>query len=214
MDCCSHCAATDRLFGPKAAEDDLRRYRRKGPDPSTRLMLEELRRHPVTGASLLDVGGGIGVLGLEMVAAGVQQVVQVDASAAYLAAAQRQFAERGWGNRHRAVPGDFATLTEPLDASDIVTLHRVVCCYPDYERLLGRAAGCARAALALSYPRDRWYVRAVIALENQWRRITRSAFRAFVHPPTRLAAVLERSGLRRVARRGTAIWVVDLYRRE
>jgi 2-polyprenyl-3-methyl-5-hydroxy-6-metoxy-1,4-benzoquinol methylase len=177
-------------------------------------MLEELRRRPIDGASLLDIGGGIGVLGLEMVAAGARQVVQVDASAAYLAAAQRQFAERGWGDRHRAVPGDFAALTEPPDPADIVTLDRVVCCYPDYERLLARAAGHARGALALSYPRDRWYVRAVIALENLWRRITRSAFRAFVHPPTRLAAVVEGSGLRRVARRGTAIWVVDLYRRE
>ena len=214
MDCSAHCAATDRLFGAKTAEGDLRRYRRKGADRHTRLMLEELRRWPVAGASLLDIGGGIGVLGLELMVSGARQVVQVDASAAYLAATQRQFAERGWSDRLQAVPGDFATLTRQIDPADIVTLDRVVCCYPDYERLLARASGCARTALALSYPRDRWYVRAVIALENLWRRITQDAFRAFVHPPTRLATVLERSGLRRVARRGTAIWVVDLYRRD
>lgn len=177
-------------------------------------MLEELRRWPVAGASLLDIGGGIGVLGLELMVTGARQVVQVDASAAYLAAAQRQFGERGWSNRLQAVPGDFATLTQRVDPADIVTLHRVVCCYPDYERLLARASGCARATLALSYPRDRWYVRAIIALENLWRRIRQDGFRAFVHPPARLAMVLERSGLRRVARRGTAVWVVDLYRLE
>jgi magnesium-protoporphyrin O-methyltransferase len=214
MDCCAHCAATDRLFDAKQADADLRRYRRKGPDPSTRLMLEELRRWPIGGASLLDIGGGIGVLGVELLLAGARHVVQVDASAAYLTAAQRQFVERGWGARLRAVQGDFAGLTEPIEPTDIVTLDRVVCCYPDYERLLGRASRCARTALALSYPRDRWYVRAIIALDNLRRRVTRSAFRAFVHPPGRLATVLERSGLRRVARRGTAIWVVDLYRRE
>jgi magnesium-protoporphyrin O-methyltransferase len=214
MDCSAHCAATDRLFGAKAAEADLRRYRRKGPDPSTRLMLEELRRWPIDGVTLLDIGGGIGVLGLELLAAGARRVVQVEASTASLAAAQRQVVERGWGDRLQAVHGDFAALTEPLDPTDIVTLDRVVCCYPDYERLLARASGCARAALALSYPRDRWYVRVVFALEDLWRRISRSAFRTFVHPSARLAAVLERSGLRRVSRRGTAVWAVDLYRRE
>jgi magnesium-protoporphyrin O-methyltransferase len=176
-------------------------------------MLEELRREPLDGSSLMDIGGGIGVLGLELLAAGARQVVQVDASTSYLAAARRQYAERGWTDRHRGVLGDFATVTEPLEPTDLVTLDRVVCCYPDYERLLARASACARRTLALSYPRDRWYVRAVIALENLWRRVTRDAFRAFVHPPAGIAAVLERAGLRRVARRGTAIWAVEVYRR-
>lgn len=213
MDCCAHCAAAGQVFGPKTAEADLRRYRRKGPDPSTRLILEELRRLPLAGVSLLDVGGGIGVLGLELIAAGVRSVVEVDASPAYLDASRRQFAERGWTDRLRAVPGDFAALIEPLDSAEVVTLDRVVCCYPEYERLLGRASGLARDVLALSYPRDRWYVRAVISLENLWRRITRSAFRAFVHPSAGIAMVLEGSGLQRVACRATAIWAVEVYRR-
>jgi len=213
MNCCAHCGAVETVFGPKAAEDDLRRYRRKGPDPSTRLILEELRRMRLEGASLLDVGGGVGVLGLELVASGARSVVQVDASPAYLAASRRQFADRGWSDRLRAVPGDFATLDEPLDSADFVTLDRVVCCYPAFEQLLGRASSLARDALALSFPRDRWYVRGTIALENLWRRVTRSAFRAFVHSPARIARVLEDAGLQRVARRTTPIWVVEVYRR-
>ena len=213
MECSAHCAATDRLFGAKAAEGDLKRYRRKGPDPSTRLLLEELRRGPLDGVSVMDIGGGIGVLGLELLAAGARQVVQVDASTAYLAAAQRQYAERGWTERHRAVPGDFATIPQVPEPADIVTLDRVVCCYPDYERLLVRASHCARGTLALSYPRNRWYVRAILGLENLWRWIRRDAFRSFVHPTARIAEVLEHAGLRRVARRGTAIWAVDVYRR-
>jgi magnesium-protoporphyrin O-methyltransferase len=213
VDCCAHCVATSELFGPKVAESDLRRYRRKGPNPTTRLILEELRGQPLEGAQLLDVGGGIGVLGLELLAAGFGGVVEVDASPAYLAVAERQFAERGWAQRAVLLAGDFATLTKPPEAADVVALDRVVCCYPDFEALLKRAAGCTRRLLALSYPRDRWYVRWVIALENLWRRITRNSFRSFVHAPTRLAAVLESSALRRIARRGNATWVVDLYQR-
>ena len=214
MDCCAHCAATGLLFSPKVAESDLRRYRRKGPDPTTRLILEELRRQPLEGASLLDVGGGIGVLGLELARAGIRRVVQVDASPAYLAVVRRQFDERGWADRLETVAGDFATFREPPAPADLVTLDRVVCCYPDYGSLLGRAAASARGVLALSYPRDRWYVRAEFALENLWRLILRNAFRSFVHPPARLAAVINGAGLRRVAQRGNAFWAVELYRRE
>jgi magnesium-protoporphyrin O-methyltransferase len=137
----------------------------------------------------------------------------VDASAAYLDAARRQFGERGHADRMRAVLGDFAALAEKPDPADIVTLDRVVCCYPDGEGLLARAATCAGTALAVSYPQSRWYVRAVTGLENVWRRMTGSAFRVFVHPPARLASALEASGLRRVSRRGTLVWVVELYRR-
>ncbi|HEY6195610.1 MAG TPA: class I SAM-dependent methyltransferase [Candidatus Eisenbacteria bacterium] len=213
MDCCAHCAATGELFGPKVAESDLRSYRKKGPKPTTRLILEELRRRPLEGAHLLDVGGGIGVLGLELLAAGFGGVVEVDASPAYLAVARRQFGERGWAERAVLLAGDFAALVTPPEPADVVTLDRVVCCYPDFESLLVRAAGCTRRLLALSYPRDRWYVRWAIALENLWRRITRNAFRSFVHPPARIAAVLERASLRRVARSGNATWVVELYAR-
>jgi magnesium-protoporphyrin O-methyltransferase len=33
-----------------------------------------------------------------------------------------------------------------------MVLHRVMCCYPDYARLLGAAADHARHALVFSYP--------------------------------------------------------------
>ena len=35
---------------------------------------------------------------------------------------------------------DIATMPDEAEAHDIVVLHRVVCCYPDYERLLTAAA--------------------------------------------------------------------------
>lgn len=213
MNCCHDCEDSRSVFGPERAEADLRRYQRKGPDPSTRLILEELRRLPLEGTIVLDVGGGIGVLGLELMAAGTQRVVEVEASNASLKVSQQQFAERGWGDRLHAVLGDFAKLGERTEIADLVTLDRVVCCYPNYEALLGRACGHARRALALSFPRNRWYVRASIMLENLWRRLTGNSFRAFVHSPTRLAAVVEGSGLRRVAQRGTLFWEVEVYHR-
>lgn len=66
--CARYCAA-EAQFDRKVAERDLRRYRRRGPDATTRLILVELRRWPLEGLQLLDVGGGIGVISAELAGA-------------------------------------------------------------------------------------------------------------------------------------------------
>ncbi len=53
----------------------------------------------------------------------------------------------------------------------------------------------ARLLLAFTYPRDRWYVRALIVLENFWLRLTGNGFRAFVHPPERMGGCHRMSGI-------------------
>ena len=109
--------------------------------------------------------------------------------------------------------GNFAVIAGALPDADVVTLDGVVCCYPDAEALLREAAGRARQLLTFTYPRDRWYVRTLIVMENFWLWLTGKKFRAFVHAPNRMEAVLEVAGLVRTTRRETLIWTFDLYRR-
>ena len=109
--------------------------------------------------------------------------------------------------------GDFVSLAGTVPDADVVTLDRVVCCYPDVEALLGAAAARTRRLLAFTYPRDLWPVRAVNRLQNFWRRLKGSEFRTFIHPPQRMRAVLEATGLVHAARCGTLAWTLDLYRR-
>ena len=47
MVCCTRYCAAEAQFDRKVAERDLRRYRRRGADPITLLMLAELRRRRV-----------------------------------------------------------------------------------------------------------------------------------------------------------------------
>src|SRR5437764_5723778 len=142
VSCCSHCAATTSQFDPKRAEKDRARYQRRGPDPTTKLILDGLRPITRPGDTLLDVGGGIGVLGLELQTSGLREIVLVDAAPSSLSVAERLFANAGSAAQFRVVSGDFAELSSPLTA-DIVTLDRVVCCYLDYIALLTRAAARA-----------------------------------------------------------------------
>jgi len=90
MVCCTGYCAAEAQFNHKVAERDLRRYRRRGADATTRLMLAELRRWPLEGRRLLDVGGGIGVISRELAGSGVATATIVEASPAYSEVARRE----------------------------------------------------------------------------------------------------------------------------
>ena len=211
MTCCDRYGAAEEQFGEKVAQRDLRSYQRRGPNPITRFLVAELRRWPLRGKQLLDIGGGIGIICAELAATGIAATL-VEASPAYLEVARREVGPR-YASGARFVAGDFVKLAHILPVADVVTLDRVVCCYPDARALLSASASRAGELLALSYPRDRWPVRAVMALENLWRKLKGSRFRTFVHSPQRMRAILEAAGLVHAARHTTFVWQGDLYRR-
>ena len=71
MSCCE-CACYDAQFSAKVAARGLKRYRRKGPDTTSRLLLDALAAQGVEGMSVLDVGGGVGVVHHESLARGAR----------------------------------------------------------------------------------------------------------------------------------------------
>lgn len=213
MMCCTRYCAAEALFSSKVAKRDLRRYRRHGADATTRLMLAEIRRLPLEGQRLLDVGGGVGVIACELADTGVASAAIVEASPAYLEVARREVGSKYGSRSTQFVLGDFAAIADTLPDAEVVTLDRVVCCYPDVEVLLGAAAARTRQVLAFTYPRDLWYVRSMFAFGNFWLWLTGKKFRAFVHAPSRMAAVLEAAGLVRATQRETFVWMLDVYHR-
>jgi magnesium-protoporphyrin O-methyltransferase len=210
---CGHCQDAGRVFDRRFAKRDVRRYRRKGPDGTTRTILDALEKHDATSGSLLDVGGGIGVIVHELLVDGVSEATLVDAAPAYLAAAEAEAARRGHADRIRFVQGDFVDVAAELSSADAVTLDRVVCCYPNFEALLSAATSKANRLLVLSYPRDRWFVRWVLATINLSRWVVRSAFRVFVHPPHRMRELIEGAGFRQYSFHDTPFWQVAVFGR-
>lgn len=208
------CNGCDSQFGAEHALSDLKRYREHGPDRTTQLLLDALQRENLQGATLLDVGAGIGVIQHELLSVGVRSATHVDATDANLEAAEQEATRRGHVDRVDFLQGDFVELAPEIPPADIVTLDRVICCYPNMEQLVSASASKARRFYGAVYPRDRWLTKAWVAVENFGRRITGSSFRTFVHSVAAIDALLERNGLKRRSVNDTFAWRVAVYARD
>jgi len=107
--------------------------------------------------------------------------------------------------------GDFVAMAETVAAADAVAMDRVVCCYPHFRPLLEQALRHSRQLFGYSYPRDRWYVRLVVALDNLRRAATRNPFRSAVHSVAAMEEVITAHGFRRTRRSASLAWAVDVY---
>ena len=165
------------------------------------------------GQSLLDIGGGIGALSFELLAAGFARATLVDAAGEFLTVAGREAERRGESGRLAVREGDFVGVGGSIPHADVVAMDRVVCCYPDYRELLESALEHAVRLFAISYPRDRWFVKGVVGLENGLRTLRQSAFRVFVHPAAAMKGLAEEHGFHCVRQGGTIAWAVELYAR-
>ena len=203
--CCR--AAYEDIFDEKLARRDARRYRRKGLDTAARAIVGFVADEGVEDQRVLEVGGGVGALQLELLAAGAATTENVELSPGYEAAARELARERGVDDRVERRLGDFVASASEVGDADVVLLHRVVCCYPDLEALLGAAADHARRRLVLTYPPHNPASRGVVSLLNLVQRLRRHEFRVFVWPRKEIERVAESRGLARVREgRASTLW--------
>jgi magnesium-protoporphyrin O-methyltransferase len=210
---CNCCEITDNAFSEDEARADLRNYRRNGPSKQTKLLLAAIRSLGLKNAKLLDIGGGVGAIHHELVGEVADEATHVDASSAYLKEAKKEAVRRGHSEQVRFIHADFTDVASEVPAADIVTLDRVVCCYPDFRRLLKAAAEHSQRALALTYPRESWYLRIGLKLVNFFQMLRRDPFRVFLHPVAEMDAFLKREGFTRVTLRRLFVWEMALYQR-
>jgi 2-polyprenyl-3-methyl-5-hydroxy-6-metoxy-1,4-benzoquinol methylase len=210
---CAQCTGIESQFGERLARRELASFRRHGPRGTTRRLIQAVRSLGVSGATLLDVGGGVGAIHHELLDEGVAAAIHVDASAAYLDAARKEAEQRGHRDRVTFQHGDFLDVAREIPDADVVTLDRVVCCYPNATDLLASAAAHAKRIVGLVYPRDRRAMRVFVVLANSFLRLKRSTFRTFIHPTTTVEGALERAGFVRRYRREGVLWQVVVFER-
>lgn len=212
MPCCQ-CQAIETLFDTRMAEAELRRYHKRGVAKTTRLLVEALRREGVAGETLLDIGGGVGAIQLALLQAGVASATDVDASSAYVRVARAEAEREGFGDRVRYRHGNFLDIAPEVAPAGVVTLERVICCFPDMPGMIGRSAERAGRLYGLVYPRDTWWLRLGATLANLGLRLRRPPFHFYVHPATAIEERVRQAGLERRFQRTVGIWQVAVYAR-
>lgn len=205
-DCCSLPRGYDKLFGEKTARRDLKRYRRKGLDDTARQIVEFLRGRGVEGLSVLEIGGGVGALEAELLKSGAARAVNYELSPSYEESACELWREVGVEDRAEYRVGDVTQNEVP--AADAVVMHKVVCCYPDAEALVGAAAERAGRYLVMSFPRERRLTRIGFGGLNLVARLLRWEYRSFIHPVSEIIGAAERRGLKQVEEHRGLIWQV------
>jgi Methyltransferase domain len=202
-----------QVFSERSARAQARSYRRHGLDATSRRIVELLKEQGVEGLTLLEVGGGIGAIQLELLKAGLAGAVSVELTPTYEASAAELLREAGFADRVERRVMDFVDAGQDIGAADIVVMNRVICCYPDLPRLAGAAAARARGTLVMSFPKERWWARVVVWMANAGMALARREFRIFLHPLADIVAAGEKHGLKPSIDRAGLFWQVLSLRR-
>ena len=213
MNCCCR-ETTDHHFGEAVARKDLQEYRRGKVSKTTRILLEALRPKAADASGLLDIGGGVGAILHELLTGSAMSATFVEIASAYLQAAREEAEKRGTASRVRFMQGDFVCLSDEVPGADLVTLDRVVCCYPEMEPLIQESASKSLKWYALSYPRDRWWVRLAIRFENWGRRRSGDTFQVHIHSERLMDELIRRAGFSRQFHARTFTWCVAIYQHQ
>jgi SAM-dependent methyltransferase len=201
-------------YDGRDAEKDLAALRSGGPRPTTQELIDVIRAQGVEGASVLDVGAGVGGIHLAFLEAGAASAIDVDASREYIAAARTEAERRGLVDRVTYRYGDLVELAADLPPADVVTLDSVICCYPNLPALLAAVFGVGPRLVGLTYPRDVWWMRAYMRLYNLVHAVRRSPARYFEHRQSHVRSLMTSAGYSEIHDGGIAPWRVLLYARK
>ncbi len=210
-DCCAPRGdeGYEREFDARYARTLARDYEAHGLTAAAQSIVDFAATVGLEGASVLEIGGGIGDIQLELLRRGASHATNLELSGAYESEARRLLDEAGMSERAtRTVGVDIAVAPEVVVPADVVILHRVVCCYPDYRGLLGAVAEHARRAVVFSHPPRTIFTSTGVRLLNLFYRLRRRKYRAFVHPPEAMVGVLEGCGFEPRYRRREGSWCI------
>lgn len=177
-------------------------------------LLDLMRDAPTRRPSVLELGCGTGGLSVALLEMGALRATGIDLSATSVDVARRRAASAGHGDRATFQVGNAAEA--PAERHDWVVLDRVICCYGDVDRLVGRAVDLARDRIGVSLPESRGWRglvnRPLWAIEYLWDRM-HGGCRGYVHDLRRIERRFADAGFRRSGMARAGLWYIGVYDR-
>ena len=151
------------MFTSKGAAAGAKRFRRRGLTGTARELARAVVGSGIPSGSILEVGGGLGEIQVTLLEQGnAASSVNVDLASNWEVEARRLLGEKGLESKVERIVGDFVQIEPDLASADVVILHRVVCCYPDWRALLTAAIAKADRLIALTFPVERWWTKTMV----------------------------------------------------
>ena len=182
-------------------------------DRIQKLLLQGIASRKLGAVSILEIGCGVGTLHRELLSRGAQHAVGVDMSDGMLSEARRFAAEAGLGERTTYIQGDFTALADTLPRADLTVLDKVVCCYPEVERLLDLSTALTGSTYAVSFPRDRLGMRLAFAMHRLLGRVLGWEFYPCWHVWADVRERIERAGFAPSFQGRSFLWEAVVYGR-
>jgi magnesium-protoporphyrin O-methyltransferase len=144
--------------------------------------------------------------------------VRIDASSAYIEAAQEEARRQGHQGRVSYQFGNFVDLAKDLNSADIVTLDRVICCYHDAVSLVGMSGKLANSYYGIVYPRDTWWVKLGWKLTSTLlglvMRISHNPFLSYIHASREVTSILTDMGFQVRFHSTRGPWQIVVFARQ
>ena len=204
-----NCIGIEKTFGEKNAKHKLKQYLKKGAGKETKTLINAFKNFNLKNKSLLDIGGGIGAIPIELAKQGVFGVTGVDASTHYLKIAKKEISKIL--SDVKFIEGDFVDLADEIPEHDIVTLDKVICCYAGMERLVSYSAKKAKKYYAIIIPREIFLIKLGLKLLNLIYLIIQNPMKVFAHKTDDVEKIIFENNFKNIFYSNTFAWQIRVY---
>lgn len=211
MNCCSDNPAAK--FFDKESNKFIKKYRKKGLEKISRMLVEGIQELGIKDATILDVGCGVGGAHRALLRSGAAKVYATELSEEMLNAARTFNNEEGMTDRVEYILGDIVEMNGEIPEVDITMHDKVVCCYENADGLLEKTLDKTKNIYGFVMPRNNSIARFGFGFITFISKLLRWDFHPFYHPEQPILDRIEKAGFRLKIENHTLIWNVRVYQK-
>jgi len=211
MNCCSKNPAAK--FFDKESKKFSKKYRKKGLEKISRMLVEGIEELGIKDATILDVGCGVGGAHRALLQSGAAKVYATELSEEMLNAARTFNTAEGMTDRVEYILGDIVEMNGEIPEVDITMHDKVVCCYENADGLLEKTLETTKNIYGFVMPRNNSIARFFFGFLIFISKLLRWDFHPFYHPEQPILDRIEKAGFRLKFENHTFIWNVRVYQK-
>ena len=211
MNCC--CDNPAAQFFDKESKNFIKKYRKKGIEKVSRMLVEGIEELGIKDATILEVGGGVGGAHRALLRKGASKAYATELSEEMINAAKIFSEEEGLSDKIEFIHGDIVEMNGEIPDVDITMHDKVVCCYENADGLLEKTLAKTKNIYGFVMPRDYLIPRIGFAFFTFFSKLLKWNFHPFIHPEQPILDRVENAGFRLKYEKQTIIWKVRVYQK-